>query len=127
VFFKFLNAIIAPLASNRSCRKAVIHSAPNSCDFFMVILCIGPPNLCARQSFQSLRNPLALLYPLTGNSQELVFAGHDAHQTPASADSQVDMVGTKRFRITGHWKLRLRGLDSQTCLHKTQERHLRLA
>ncbi len=32
---------------------------------------------------------------------------------------QVDMVDTRRFRTIGHWKLRLSGHVSQTCLPTT--------
>ena len=36
-------------------------------------LCGGPPNLYARLASCILLNPLLLLYPWAGNSQELVF------------------------------------------------------
>jgi hypothetical protein len=43
--------------------------------------CPGPPNLSVCRLDRNLLNRKPLLYPSTGNSQELVFGGHDARQT----------------------------------------------
>ena len=49
--------------------------------------CPSPANVCARRSSHRSRNLQSLLYPSTGNSQELVFGSHDAHQPEATTYS----------------------------------------
>jgi hypothetical protein len=49
--------------------------------------CPGPPNLSVQRSDHNILIRWPLLYPSIGNSQELVFGGHDACQPAATTDS----------------------------------------
>jgi uncharacterized membrane protein len=48
--------------------------------------CPGPPNLSVQRSDHNILIRWPLLYPSTENSQGLVFGGHDAQQSAATAD-----------------------------------------
>ena len=48
--------------------------------------CPGPPNLSVCRSDHNILIRWPLLYPSTENSQGLVFGGHDAQQSAATAD-----------------------------------------
>ena len=61
--------------------------------------CSGPPNLSVQRHDHEFLIQWPLFYPSTGNSQGLVFGGHDGHQTTAAADSSSQGLAGRRFHL----------------------------